>query len=223
LAAVPPRGQPPRAHRVVLIERNPGVFNTLLINLTRELPLLGYRDEGPMVWRHARTGSRVEAVFDDARKVLPEIEPAPGEWLFINNDPNNMSAYALDTPVLEGWMRGAERYGAFMSTLGCNVNGLKRLSPEEREGWFDHLDDAQRIIRAHTRLDLLLFEVCNDASQWAYLILVPKDWAQKTMLKMSKLCSQTGIKVNAVSAASDFAAFRTVCERLFRTTKERQS
>lgn len=205
--------------RVDLYEINPSTFDRLIHNLTMQLPSLGYSQLSEQEWHHSYRNSRVKAIRGDgSQETFNNLEF--GEWLYINNDPNNMDGWTLDMESL--YIVRQTKVATFMSTMGCNSGGLKRLPRNRRDVWFEHIKRAVDIVRKITWLDLLIFEITNDAAQWAYLQLIPRKWTAGTVKDMAKHFNDEQLDVLAVSFWDDQDGFWEVCKRLFLTKKERE-
>lgn len=205
--------------RVRLFEVNPSSFNWLNENLTLHLPDIGYEQIGDQEWKHRKVGSIVTAINGDGSKdTFADLRPA--EWLYVSNDPNNMQGWTLNMECF--CQLRQTRFATFMSTMGCNTSGLKRLERWQRDIWFNHIDHAKRIIQYSRWLDLIIFEITNDPAQWAYLQLVPRKWTSNTIIEMSKHFRAEHVDVRAVSFWDDFDGFDEMCNRLFLTKKERE-
>jgi len=166
--------------RIRLYERDHQIFDRLINNLEHYLPQLrdkqgslGYDRIGSRKWASARTGSTVRAICGDgSEEDFSDLRLH--EWLFVNNDPNTMQGWCLDMPAFAYALQ--TRPGTFMSTMGCNPGGLKRLSSSERDRWWDYVWAAKRFVDQHSSLTLILVPLLNDPSQWAYLQIVPRRW-----------------------------------------------
>jgi hypothetical protein len=206
--------------QVLLYERDANVFGRLVVNLARELPEMGFEQIDAHRFVHRVMRSTVLAIFGDGRNA--QFDLRPGEWLFVNNDPNHMNDYVLNHEKFAHVLNsGGQHFATFMSTMGCNVGGMKRLSPEERRAWDVHVGSAKASIRNRSHLDLLMFEVQHDASQWAYLLMVPTKWIEKSIDIFTKCFNKMGLDVLPASYRRDPAAFDAMQVRLFRTRKER--
>jgi hypothetical protein len=205
--------------RVRLYEINPSTFDRLITNLSAHLPELGYEQITDQSWRHRRQGSVVDALREDgSQEIFADLRP--GEWLYVSNDPNNMAGWTLNMQRFVELRQ--TRIAMFMSTMGCNSGGLKRLERPRRDIWFDHIRKAERLIAGAGWLDLVLFEILKDAAQWAYLQLVPRKWTQGTIKDMSRRFQKEQLEVAAFSFQEHPSEFADVCERLFLTKEERE-
>lgn len=208
--------------RVRLYEKNKEAFQRLIENLARELPRLGYGQRDETEWQHTATESTVRAACGDARELEKFTDLRPHEWVYVYNDPNNMNGWVLDVELFASLLADGRRFGSSMSTMGCNSGGLKRLDLQpHRSIWFDHINHAKRIIAKHPRLDLILFEALNDASQWAYLLLTPVAWTTKNIDLMTRQFSRHSLAVAACSWRTAPTEFDETCRRLFLRKSER--
>jgi|SRR5215831_7373295 len=206
--------------RVRLYEKNLATFQALVTNLAASLPSIGFR-QGETSWQHRETGSTVDAFFGDARD-LEQFALRPNEWLFVNDDPNNMHGLVLDLGRLQGVIkRPSAGFVTFLSTMGCNAGGLKMLSLEHRQWWFRHIEQATKLVADCSRLDLVLFEIINDKAQWAYLLLVPKIWVEDRIKPFRKEFERQGLSVIAYSWWNNRQRFKEAIGRLFYTKQER--
>ena len=94
---------------------------------------------------------------------------------FLYNDPNSIDDWAF-TPDL---LKSAPPFTRTLTTMGCNVGGLKRVlsdSPERSDKWRENIE----MLFMLQKYELVLLAV-GDASQWAYLITTPDKWLNKTV------------------------------------------
>jgi len=155
------------------------------------------------------------ALYADARDIAALVEPL---WdrqtcVFILNDPNNVHQWALTAP----WVTRLPRLTTTMSTLGCNVGGLKMLKPEKREEWFHHVGCITATLSDHQ--DALLISLTSDSNQWAYLISGPERWREEYQRDAEKAFQGHDLET---AWASDHKHFDDLTNRLFRTRKEYQ-
>lgn len=116
-------------------------------------------------------------------------ESGPGQnrqaACFIYNDPNHIEDWSLTSEFL----RTCPKFTTSLSTLGCNVGGLKRIEEEKRREWFDRVEGlCQSILRRWH--DACLFSI-GGADQWAYLITAPEKWRDE----ITKECFAAASKV----------------------------
>jgi len=89
---------------------------------------------------------------------------------FIYNDPNHIEDWSL-TPE---FVRNCPKFTTSLSTLGCNVGGLKRIDEGKRREWFMRVEVLCESLLQSWH-DACLFSV-GGADQWAYLITAPSKW-----------------------------------------------
>lgn len=137
---------------------------------------------------------------------------------FIYNDPNHIEDWSL-TPE---FVRNCPKFTTSLSTLGCNVGGLKRIEEEKRREWFVRVEilcDAL-LQRWH---DACLFSV-GGADQWAYLITAPVKWRDEITNECIKAASKLEKRITAepkvVWRKADPAGFYQLERFLFLTKEE---
>lgn len=214
---------------------SPGIF----ISLARSEPLLSGEKRLPRVHVHLREragstySSLVQCLVD--RNCDPQVvSSSHGEAgvldlsqfglsrtadksLFIYNDPNVVSGFALTKELLAQ----CPYLTCTLSTLGCNVGGFKRIEKEARESlWCDKISEVQRVIRPHH--DALLC-CLGDASQWAYLVTCPRKWTDKIKADWRRTVKDWGFdgeKVGCASWREDNPLFQELKQRLIYTKEE---
>ena len=136
--------------------------------------------------------------------------------MFIHADPNTIA----DWPVTKQLLESMSETTTMLATLGCNVGGLKRLDVGDRLEWYGHVQQCMDAMpRYH---DLILVELVNDASQWAYLLRLPAAWAVDTMYRLeTQGKNYAKFALSMASVRLTPAAFREMEDRLFLTKKER--
>lgn len=92
---------------------------------------------------------------------------------FLYNDPNHIEDWCL-TPEL---LCSAPTFTTSLSTLGCNVGGLKRIDLDRRREWFHRVELISKTILQGWH-DACLLAV-GGADQWAYLITAPAKWRDR--------------------------------------------
>lgn len=180
--------------RVVLVERNASTFATL----EQEHPGADHlihgdsREPGtvPVLWR-------------------------PSDYVFVHNDPNSIADFAL-APEL---VAALPRFTTTLSTLGCNVGGLKRLPLSERQGWYEHVNTVTRTMGYWH--DAMLVRVDRDDAQWAYLLTWPAKWRHRANLRVA--AAFRGVEVDVAWARQEPHLFAAVCDLLFLQKKERSA
>jgi hypothetical protein len=101
------------------------------------------------------------------------LELANVDAAFIYNDPNHIEDWCLTPEILAQ----APKFTTSLSTLGCNVGGMKRLDLDRRELWFDRINLVTKSI-VQPWHDACLLSV-GGADQWAYLITAPAKWRDR--------------------------------------------
>lgn len=135
--------------------------------------------------------------------------------VIINVDPNTVN----DIPLDESMLRQTTDTTMIIMTLGCNVGGLKRMPREKREPWFRRLAAIVNLMPSFH--DAILVELVGDASQWAYLVRVPRKWSAKTAARIEKKGNASFIHgVSVASFRNDPAGYDAIVRRLFLQKKE---
>jgi hypothetical protein len=114
---------------------------------------------------------------------------------FIYNDPNHIEDWCL-TPEL---LSSVPRFTTSLSTLGCNVSGLKRIDLHRRREWFHRVELISETILQRWH-DACLFSV-GGADQWAYLITAPAVWRDA----ITQNCLKAATKIEGREAAPQIA------------------
>lgn len=99
-----------------------------------------------------------------------DFSKSPADAAFLYNDPNHIEDWCL-TPKM---LASAPKFTTSLSTLGCNVGGMKRLDLDKRELWFDRINMVTSSI-VQSWHDACLLSV-GGADQWAYLVTAPTKW-----------------------------------------------
>jgi hypothetical protein len=157
---------------------------------------------------------RVSLINGDARQYrLPTLKS--NQAAFVHCDPNAVSHMPLTGPFVDSW----NRHTNYLVTLGCNVGGAKRLSYDERLGWFEYIRMLTDHLPKHH--DAMLFWLQNDASMWAYLLSFPATWAKDFQSMATKKASGFWPKgVGAASYRTQRAIFDDQVKQLFLTKEE---
>lgn len=203
---------------VDLCERLPATYATLIENLSTYLPLLGYEQHDEAFWtaRHGLTELRVHN--QDSSTI--EHLGIPDNWAVqVVNDPNKVSEWAMNPRLMRNIASGNRWTCLGMSTMGCNVGGLKRLSQEERAIWWGHVQS--QIDGMRPQHDLLLAAIDRDSDQWAYLITAPQCWRVEIESNADKAFSQAGFVLNKAWLRDGGGRFEDICRYLFLTKEER--
>lgn len=213
-------GGPPRAvkpTRVVLHERQPRTYETLLGNLAEHLPTLGYLRVDEARW----TCGVVELTAlntDGANVDLSQIRTTTA--VMVSNDPNAIVDWAMPAWMPEA-IRSRTPWHLGISTMGCNPAGLKRLEPEKRAGWYDHIGSQISGLRPHHDLHLSAIE--RDDAQWAYLVTAPAKWRTSTEECAVAAFSKQGMSLQHAWWRTDPGSFREMVDVLFKTRLERSA
>lgn len=203
---------------VFLYEIKPATYDRLVAILEAALPTLGYRQAGPNTWLHgehvyltAMNGSGADASIGLIQR---------GDAVFALNDPNAITEWAM-RPTFASEIAGITPWFRSLSTLGCNPAGLKRLSIDERRGWFD-LIRSQELACPQYR-DLLLCAIERDASQWAYLMSEPTKWRGYMEATARTAFKRHGASLTAAWWRQAPEPYAELKRQLFFTTKEREA
>ena len=136
---------------------------------------------------------------------------------FLYNDPNHIEDWCL-TPEL---LKSAPTFTTSLSTLGCNVGGLKRIDLDRRREWFHRVELISETILQGWH-DACLLAV-GGADQWAYLITAPAKWRDR----ITQDCITAATKIQGREAEpriawrkQDPAAFYQLERFLFLTKQE---
>lgn len=200
---------------VVMYEKAPNTYRTLLDNLTEQLPILGYVRESENIWTHGH--ARLVVLNHDSATFDPAWIPS-GWAVQVVNDPNSINTWAMNPGLMAAVKEG--RWTCLgMSTMGCNVAGTKRLDREDRNGWYGHVKAQVRGLHVHH--DLLLAAIERDASQWAYLITAPAVWKQEVTQDADAAFGAGGYTLRKQWLREDPVAFGLLLDHLFLTSDER--
>lgn len=153
-----------------------------------------------------------EVRCSDGRKVMPHMGY---DVVFVHNDPNHINDWALSGEFLAS----APYFTTTLSTLGCNVGGLKRLPSIEREPWFANMRTLLMSMPQHH--DAYLIALSGDASQWAYLLTGPMKWRGNYESDVAKAFAGWEGGHRARWWRQDAAGFEDLTRQLFLTSAER--
>lgn len=135
--------------------------------------------------------------YGQVRYIHANSQEMPGPGInrnascFIYNDPNHIEDWSL-TPE---FLQNCPKFTTSLSTLGCNVGGLKRIEEGKRREWFIRVEilcDAL-LQRWH---DACLFSI-GGADQWAYLITAPEKWRDEITRECLQAASKLEKKITA--------------------------
>lgn len=203
--------------RISLQERHAATFDQLLVQLEKHLPEIGYVQVGEQRWQ-AQDGR----VWLAAQRVDSRAMPCPwgrGDFVFLNNDPNNMHGWALPDQLGQAVDRGAIIRS--FSTMGANAEGIKRLPRQgAREGWYGHVEKVAESLRPTQ--DATLIAIDRDASQWAYLVVTPNKWVGDGICEAEQIFAKRSMAVTGASFRMEPNRYRALLDRLFLTSTERR-
>jgi hypothetical protein len=215
-----------------LSERSFETCNRLEESLHEHLPRLGYENTGASydllvnrdVWTHGPVKGRPGDVYIT---VAHEDGCDVGtEWVtdrtavLVCHDPNTVHQRAM-RPTFMSELRDITPWCQGISTMGCNVGGLKRLPIEERKPWFDFV--AEQHDNLHGWHDLTLAAIEGDAGQWAYLVTHAKAWTKETGDFCRNAFKSHGMTLEVASYRSEPDPFADMQRRLFLRTTEREA
>jgi len=168
---------------------------------------------------HFKGSSRIRLYNANSTEADVFSVSAPGASIgsFLYNDPNHIEDWCL-TPEL---LRSAPTFTTSLSTLGCNVGGLKRIDLDRRREWFYRVELISETILQGWH-DACLLAV-GGADQWAYLITAPAKWRDR----ITQDCITAATKIQGREAEpriawrkQDPAAFYQLERFLFLTKQE---
>jgi hypothetical protein len=140
--------------------------------------------------------------------------------VMVSNDPNAIVDWAMPSWMPEA-IRARTRLFLGISTMGCNPAGLKRLPPEQRAGWYDHINSMITGLRPGHDLHLSAIE--RDDSQWSYLVTSPTKWRGPTEQDAVKAFDKHGMSLRHAWLRTNYDEFKEIVDRLFLTKGERDS
>lgn len=218
---------------VALYERAPETYAKLLASLAEHLPTLGYEQIADRVWR---IGDRVMlwAQNDDGR-TAKTTELCRPHAVLVLNDPNAITGWAMRAGFAAEIQQRASGL-RILSTLGCNVTGIKRapyerdtlslgdgveiMSLTERKAWFGLIDEQVNALpRRH---DLLLTSFERDRDQWAYMLWQPDKprWRDDAEADVRTAFASVGRPGQMAWLKTDRPGFEAMQAKLFLTSKE---
>lgn len=163
---------------VDLYEISRATFDRLIETLERELrcsPIIGpdsihtfrFRSYGGFVTVRAIPGDGKDAQVSHLKQ---------NTCVLINNDPNTNKDWAM-RPRLIPEIRVKTWMCTTLSTMGCNVGGLLRLSLEERQLWYQQVMAVRTSLPPHQ--NILLAAIDPDPARWAYMVTPPTAWTRE--------------------------------------------
>jgi hypothetical protein len=165
-----------------------------------------------------RTGASVCAI-DAALRHTPARNWAvhAGEIGFVFHDPNHVAQ--SDFPA--EFLPASRELLMCVLTMAFNAGGIKRLPLDTRRGWSKRIDAVRARVQRHQ--DLMLVRLVNDASQWAYLAVAPRQWRRDVMKIAHSSFKAAGFATEIIWLRDDPEAFQFACERLIHTRLEMAS
>lgn len=197
-----------------LYEIKPATYDRLIESLKLRLPELGYENKGDcwqfrdMVTLRTFNASGSDAGVDDIGR---------RDAVLISNDPNAITDWAM-RPTFAAEIEARTPWFRSISTMGCNAAGLKRLSLEERMGWFRLIEQQESALPRHR--DLLLAAIDGDASQWAYLLNDPVKWRGTQEKVAVSAFARYAYRLETAWYGTQRAAYEQMKRRLFLTKTE---
>lgn len=134
---------------------------------------------------------------------------------FLHNDPNKIVDFAITKALLQI----LPPFTTSLSTMGCNVAGIKRLPLEARLLWFECIYAFVSFINQMPCHDAYLSTLRKDKSQWAYLITTPAKWRDQTARDVTRAFHSWPFGIDG-SWLSSRDQFDLLIRRLFLTKKE---
>lgn len=155
---------------------------------------------------------------DGASASLDGVDPYTA--VLVLHDPNSMLAWPL-TPEWLWQLHNRTNLVTLVNTMGCNVAGIKRISPEERDGWFTRVTAVLSVSsRWH---DTLFASLHGDPAQWAYLITVPRAFWAATEKETLRSFEKHGFKLDTAWYRTDPVRFAELQEQHFLRKTEREA
>lgn len=205
---------------VWLYERNPATHALLLDNLGAQLGPLGWDRFDEDTWGLAGREGWLEVYCDDGA-TAPLDTLGKGDFVYLLADGNDMTATcrALPLDAIGAAIKAGARV-SLLATLGCNANGLKRLPPEARQEWSDHLDELEAISRPLRGQDLLLLAIERDQARWGYLLATPKAWLPGARTDARKVFRREELELMHASRKKDPELYQEIRDWLIYTKAE---
>lgn len=173
--------------KALFIEKQPETYAKLRSNLETGFQQVHGKFRGSM---------SVDAECADSK--LFRFPPGLIDGAFLYNDPNHIEHWCLEPDALAS----APKFTTSLSTLGCNVGGLKRIDLDRRELWFDRVNMVTASI-VQPWHDACLLSV-GGADQWAYLITAPSVWRDR----ITSDCIAAATKIQGREASPRVAWFK---------------
>jgi hypothetical protein len=210
---------------ITLYEQKGSTVGRLLESLDSQFPLLrssrfpGKRYERTGLWTWRASNVELTVIHGSGAEAdVSHIKPRHS--VFVLNDPNAITDWAMrpgfcaELDQLTPWFRN-------ISTMGCNVGGIKRLTRAQREAWFNWLSDQEAALPNHR--DLLLVAIRPDSSQWAYLLCEPIKWRARVEREVRQSIAGIGKNVEIAWFRTQSQEYEFLKRELFLTKAELRS
>lgn len=138
----------------------------------------------------------------------------PTDCVLVHNDPNVISDYALT----EDLVSRLPQMSTVISTLGCNVAGLKRLGLEERRGWVDLVNVQIGLLQPWQ--DMMLASLPRDDAQWMYAVNTPTRWRGEVEKQMRQAFKDWKVPLDIAWLRADREGVVALARRHFLTIEE---
>lgn len=205
-----------------LYEVKPATFGVLAENLNIQLPKLGYRldavDGSEIVWICDRNKSRL-LVRNASGSAADTSMIRSGVSVLVTNDPNSVNDWAMRSTFARE-IRIRSRLFRSISTMGCNVGGLKRLELKDRQLWYDHIGRLVEALDHHH--DLYIAAIDGDSAQWAYLVETSSldTWRDRLERGAKQSFLSHGFSLRTAWFRNQRQEFDAIIDVLFKTKKE---
>lgn len=197
-----------------LIEKQPVTFDSLRKNVALSMVEKEWEPTGDNCYQ--KKASVIQLIQGDAKDVAMRGSKRD-RMAHIYNDPNHIEDWVL-TPEM---LASCPSLTTSVSTLGCNVNGLKRMTRERREQWYDKVNELTGAL-VHSWHDACLFSV-GGPDQWAYMITAPTIWRPRITdycLKAARKIEGRIARPQVVWMKDEPDRYRVLQDSLFLTRKE---
>lgn len=200
-----------------LYEAASRTYGTLLENLTEQLPVFGWTRYDDDTWTHPN-GSGLHA-FPDSGETADLSSVGRSSAVLAFNDPNSVHGWAMRPGFAAEVRDRGVPWLRTLSTLGCNVSGLKRLERDQREGWYDFPEQIRKGTPGYR--DMILAAVDRDSAQWAYLISTAARWREETEKHFSQSAGRLRRTMSTAWWRQEPEKFAALTNQLFLTRGER--
>lgn len=176
------------------IEKQPQTFALLQANCDEWLIANGWHVSGV----NYRKNNALANFYNLDSKNISLTDWSKGQGVFLYNDPNHIEDWCLTPKIIEN----LPEFTTSLSTLGCNVGGLKRVEIEKRQLWYERVDAlVSNLVQPWH--DACLFSV-GGPDQWAYLITAPFKWRTN----ITKECFKAATKIKNRTAEAQVIWFK---------------